>query len=514
MTPEAATDPLDRLDATLKARTGLRLRVACPSQEFSAEEMSFGPGRWLSSSRGLWESLRVASHANSALVMLQAPPVGRAVEDYLLGVVPPDVTSEADRRARHALVEIDDDGERHLSEKVLADTRLVERLRCTVELAGRAGHSVDGLACFASSRRMADLADALGLKLLEADPQLLGWGDKSGSRQLFRAAGVRHLPGSYVADHDVPSLAARLAALVRDHGPGHWIVKLDRGFGSGHGNAFVDIRTDSATGIERELLTSLCPASTAVDRPQFLQWLHRVGAIVERRVRCAPGTTLGAPSALGHLSVASAAGARTELLGIHDQLVGAAGDYLGCRYPARSEYRAEAAQEADKAFSALAARGVVGHVGVDFIAVPPADGSDGSALYATEINLRQTGSTHPNRTVRAVLPLARNAAGELIARDGHDVYFRATDSVLTPSCRGLPAAHLISALRRSARLSLDPDAGRGVVPHLWPALARFGKIGVTAIGRSAAECDQLMAEFTELLVRLGESGPRSRTAFI
>ncbi|MEV7347232.1 hypothetical protein [Streptomyces sp. NPDC093544] len=359
---------------------------------------------------------------------------------------------------------------------------------------------------------MAALADVLGLGLLETDPRLLGWGDKSGSRQLFRAAGVRHLPGSYVADRDVTSLAVRLAALVRDHGPGQWVVKLDRGFGSGHGNAIVDLRHGSQAGIEQELLSSLRPTGAGVRRAQFFQWLHRVGAIVERRVQCAPGATLGAPSALGHLSAAPASGVRTVLLGIHDQLVGDAGDYLGCRYPARADYRAQAAHQAGKAFSALAARGVVGHAGVDFIAGPPVDGSGNPVLYATEINLRQTGSTHPNRTVRAVVPLALGAAGELVTLDGHDVFFSATDSVLIPACRGLPAAHLIAALRRSPRLSLDTKEGRGVVPHLWPALDRFGKIGVTAIGRSATECDQLTNEFTELLIRLGESVPRSRIA--
>ncbi|WP_328665416.1 hypothetical protein [Streptomyces sp. NBC_00328] len=357
---------------------------------------------------------------------------------------------------------------------------------------------------------MAALADVLGLGLLEADPRLLGWGDKSGSRQLFRAAGVRHLPGSYMADRDVPSLAARLATLVREHGPGQWVVKLDRGFGSGHGNAFVDLQSSSRAGIEQELLTSLRPAGAGVRREQFLEWLQRVGAIAERRVQYPPGTSVGAPSALGHLSVGPTSEARMVLLGIHDQLVGAAGDYLGCRYPARFDYRAQAADQAAKAFSALAARGVVGHVGVDFIAAPPLDRSGIPVLYATEINLRQTGSTHPNRTVRAVVPHAFGAAGELVALDGHEIFFSATDSVLIPSCRGLPAAHLISALRRSPRLSLDTKQGRGVVPHLWPALDRFGKIGVTAIGRSATECDQLTNEFTELLVRLGESVPRSR----
>jgi hypothetical protein len=395
-------------------------------------------------------------------------------------------------------VELDDDSERHLSEKVLADDRLIARLRRTLELADRAGHTVEGLACFASSPRMAALAAALGVPLLESDPRSLGWGHKSGSRQVFRAAGVPHPPGSYVADHDIASLAARLAALVRAHGPGRWMVKLDHGFGSGHGNALVDIATDRPDAVERDLRTRLRPLGAGVRRSRFLQWLTETGAVAERHLGGAVGPGGRQPGALAHLTPRPGSAARIELLGVHDQLIGDGGDYIGCRHPAASAYRDVARTQARRVFTALAARGVTGHVGVDFLPAGPA-----GALFATEINVRQTGSTHPHRTVRAVLPGARNASGELIGGDGHPICFRATDTVVVPSCRGIEAAHLITALRCSPRLALDCRTGRGVVPHLWPALSRFGKIGVTAIGRSATECDSLLTEFTALLEHLG-----------
>ncbi|MEU0619181.1 ATP-grasp domain-containing protein [Streptomyces albogriseolus] len=449
----------------------------------------------------------MASETDLALIMLQAPAIGADVEDYLLRIVSPSPVSAADRRARHALVEIDDDSDRHLSEKVLDDSRLVRRLQRTVALARRFGHTVEGLACFASSLRMAHLAQALEIDLLETHPRTLGWGHKSGSRQLFRAAGVRHLPGSYVADHGVASLAVRLAALVRLHGPGHWVVKLDHGFGSGHGNAFVAVDSDRPSTIEQELFASLRPMGLGVRRVQFLRWLGTVGAVVERRVEAGPGSTVLQPSALGHLRPEADGSVRVELLGVHDQLVGTAGDYLGCRYPARAEYRDEVERQALRVFAALAVRGVRGHVGIDFMAVCALSRSVGTSLFATEINMRQTGSTHPNRTVRAVLPLDAAVPERLVARNGHDVCFRATDNVLSPSSRGTSAGALISAVQQSPRLRLDRDAGRGVVPHLWPALARYGKMGVTAIGRSEAECERLVREFSELLDTLGKSRP-------
>ena len=57
---------LDRLDRTLATRRGLRLRIVCPSQEFSDAEMSLGTGRWRSCVRGLWELLSLSGHRDLA----------------------------------------------------------------------------------------------------------------------------------------------------------------------------------------------------------------------------------------------------------------------------------------------------------------------------------------------------------------------------------------------------------------------------------------------------------------
>lgn len=70
---------LERFDGMLVHHDMLRLRIACPSQEFSAAEMAFGVCRWLSCSRGIWESLAVGGDRKLAVVMLQAPRVGKGV---------------------------------------------------------------------------------------------------------------------------------------------------------------------------------------------------------------------------------------------------------------------------------------------------------------------------------------------------------------------------------------------------------------------------------------------------
>lgn len=458
---------LDRLDSVLAARSGLRLRFACPSQEFSNAEMAFGTCRWLSCSRGIWESLALGAESDLALVMLQAPPVGDGVLDYLFSLLPPRMR---EHRSRHALVEIDDAGETHLSEKVLSDEHLLVRLRATAELARKHGHRVEGLSCYATSTRMAELADVLGIDLIDAAPALLAWGTKSGSRQVFRAAGVQHPVGSYRPDRTASGLAATLNDMTTRFGHGQWMLKADCGFGSGHGNVIIDTRDQ--------------PAPVG----EYLDWIGPAGAIVEQVVTGGPNSTLRHPSALGYLRLTPDGRVSASLLCVHDQLLGPSGDFLGCRFPASPVYRAQVARAAEGILRQLASRGVTGHAGIDFIALVASAGPSLNALYATEINLRQTGTTHPHRLVRALLP-----------ETWQNVCYTGTDSIISARYRGISSDALIHRLRESPQVAFSPPTGYGAIPHLWPALQRCGKIGATFVAPSARGCEELERDFRSLL---------------
>jgi hypothetical protein len=501
---------VDRFEAYLESRPELRLRVSCPSQEFSRLEMGQQLGHWLSCVRGLWESLDVTAQPDLALVMFQAPRVPAAVVRYLLGLHPPLDAIDEDRHRRHLLIDLDDDSEVHLSEKLLARPDVLERVRALITRARRRGQIVEDLSCFQSSARMDAIAAALDLGSCETPSGTLSWGSKAGSRQIFRSAGISHPPGTYEALRDLRELADQAAQLTARHGPGRWMVKINEGCGSGHGNAVFTVDTASREAILAEL-RHLRPLVESVPRGEFFADVASHGAIVERYLDTPPAGEKHFPSALLFIRHTPGQGTDAQLLGTHDQILDDKGQFLGCRFPAAADYRRAVIELSRAVGDRLGAAGVRGHVGIDFIA--RRTGGASWDISATEINLRQTGTTHPHRTVRALVPGTWHGDGRL-THNGTEVFYTATDALSSGAYRGVPPRTLIQWLSRRPDLSFDFHRARGVVPHFWTALEPFGRIGATVIGTSQEECGVLQERFTDLLDGLSEGvsgGPARRS---
>ena len=82
------------------------------------------------------------------------------------------------------------------------------------------------------------------------------------------------------------------------------------------------------------------------------------------------------------------------MVSTHDQVlvVELGQTFVACRFPAKREYAAAIVREARKVGAALAAEGVVGRFGIDFV-VARCDGD--WVPSAVEINLREGGTSHP-----------------------------------------------------------------------------------------------------------------------
>lgn len=512
-----AGQSLERLNSYLADHPELRIRIVCPSQEFSLEEMSLGTGRWFAGVRGIWECLTLALERDVALIMIQAPPVPDVVMDYLFGITAGARSEPGDRAAmradlagRHAMVNIEDSRACHLSEKLLDQPDIVAHIRRLIANSRRHGHVVQGLSGYASSERLARLAEVLGVELLETPPSTLHWGTKAGSRRVFRDAGVIHPAGTYEVEREITRLAAEIVRLRDIHGGTAWMVKLNEGLGSGHGNAVVAATGTSLDDVAAALRSELRPACPDVSLPEYLRQLSVSGSIVEEYIRPVPGGDIRFPSALGYLGVRSDGSRYQEVLGTHEQIVGPQGDFLGSTFPASSHYRLDVLRSTELIMTNLASAGVRGHVGVDFIARQARGASDGWTIYATEINLRQTGTTHPNRTVRAVVDGEWLADGTLVDRRGREVVYRSTDALIAERYCGISAQRLIKAMKSEGDIGYDPALGRGVVPHLWTTLEPFGKLGATVIGHSAAECAAREQAFVSLLDLLAASSAYDR----
>ncbi len=424
------------------------------------------------------------------LVYLPSQAIHPSIVDYYLAQMPGVIPSHARRRL--FLLSPHDASSQSLSAKLLARPRLLAEIRALVLDPERAH-----LVTYNTTELERDLALRLGIPMFGADPKFAPLGTKSGCRRLFAEEGVPHPLGF----EDLTSLDDAVAALakLRSARPGvrRALIKLNEGV-SGEGNAMVilaDLPPPGAPG-ERAALEERLRLMTfeklEVTFAEYEAKLVARGGVVEERIT---GEEFRSPSVqlrvtpLGEL----------ELLSTHDQLLGGPSgqSYLGCRFPADPGYAAAISREAAKIGRRLAREGVIGRFALDFVAVR--DGSAGWGVHAIEINLRKGGTTHPFLTLQFLTDGSYNAeTATFTAPSGRAKFFVASDHVESPSLRAFGPDELIDLALRH-RLHFDQSRQTGVVFHMMSAMPEFGRLGLTAVGDSAAEADRLYQRTVELL---------------
>src|SRR4028119_2286811 len=167
------------------------------------------------------------------LIYITAVPMSPIIIDYYLQLLPGIPFSHA--RDRLLLLSTYDASLKPLTQKILERPRLIERIRQALR------PQKSYMVCYNSSYLEQELSVQLGIPLLAPNPELLHWGTKSGSRQIFAESGVPHPDGSesiWKAD-DLAEAAAEL--WERQPELKRMVIKLNEGF-SGEGNAILDLR--------------------------------------------------------------------------------------------------------------------------------------------------------------------------------------------------------------------------------------------------------------------------------
>ena len=83
-------------------------------------------------------------------------------------------------------------------------------------------------------------------------------------------------------------------------------------------------------------------------------------------------------------------------------------------------------------------------------------------------------------------------SGRFLSPTGSELHYKATDNFTDPRLRGLLPMDLID-LVAGAGLHYDALGESGSVFHLLGCLSEHGKLGMTCIGRSAEEAEQVYA---------------------
>lgn len=421
------------------------------------------------------------------LVFVTSQPVASGIIDYYLHLLPGIPSVHA--RERLTLLSCHDASERPLTEKILERPRLIRRLRRAVGDPASAH-----MTCFNATPLERTLAVRLGLPLYACDPALNDLGTKSGSRTVFREAGI-DLPDGAENLRDMDDAAEALVDLRRrTPATRRAVVKLNEGF-SGEGNAVFSFEGAPASGladwVRAELPVRLRYQAATENWEHFSGAFAGMGGIVEAFVE---GEMKASPSMQGRIDPTG----RAALVSTHDQVLGGPDGqvFLGCTFPADRVYRDAVAEAGQRVGEVLAARGVIGRFGVDFVTV-----REGAAwrAYAIEINLRKGGTTHPFDMLDFLTDGAFDPASGLY-RDpaGRARYYLASDNLASERYRGLTPRDLLDVVVEH-ELHFHGGRQEGVVFHLIGALSEFGKLGALCIGDSPARARALYDETARVL---------------
>ncbi len=434
--------------------------------------------------------LRLLHMPETHIVYVTSGPIDECIIDYYLHLLPGVPHQHARRRL--TLLSCHDGSNRPLTTKILERPRLLSRIDAAVGEKAFA-HMV----CFNVSPLERRLSARLGIPIYGCDPELQHHGSKSGSRKLFREAGMLVADGfeDMADERDVTGALAELKA--RNPEMRRAVVKLNEGF-SGEGNAVFYFDGESVPVSEAwiaDRLPGLAFSTPEMDWDQFRAKIGEMGGVVEAFVE---GEDKRSPSVQYRIDPLG----QLDPISTHDQVLGGNDNqvFLGCRFPADEAYRLEIQRQGIRAGRLLAEHGVLGRFGIDFISV-----LEGNAWrhYAVEVNLRKGGTTHPFIMLQYLTDGRYDPdSGLFKTPSGRERYYFATDNLESERYRGLTPEDLIDIAVRN-NIHFHGAAQRGVAFHLIGALSEFGKLGMVCVGASHEEADRFYRETVEILDREG-----------
>ncbi len=487
---------LEVWDTILNREEEAHTSVVVPSLTLDQSELRKLAGASFYEERLLFLLIRLRN-PRARMVYVTSQPVHAMILEYYFQFLAGIPASHA--RARLTLLCAHDGSPRSLTEKILERPRLIQRIRGGIHDPSRAYLTV-----FNSTPLERKLAVLLGIPLNGVDPNLIHLGTKSGSRKVFKEAGVELPLGAedLRTEHDVEGqlleLRKQRPALKRA------VVKLNDSF-SGEGNAIFRYPETESRGAIREALREMEFAVPTETHETYFEKYARMGGIVEEFIEAPEKHS---PSAQLRVSP----GGEVVAISTHDQILGGPSGQIfqGCVFPARDDYRLAIQDAGLKIGATLGNHGVVSRFAVDFLA-SRSDPDDEWKIVALEINLRMGGTTHPYLALQFLTGgQLDTATGLYLSPTGHAKFYRATDNLYSERYRGLLPEDLIDILTIN-KLHYNHGTECGVLFHLIGALSEYGKLGLTAIANSREEVDDL---YRRTLLLLDRETAHGRTSLV
>ena len=422
------------------------------------------------------------------VIYITSNPVDPIIIDYYLHLLP-GITGHHARQRLH-FSSCFDNSNLSLTEKILARPRLIKRIKKLLQN-GPPAH----IACFNVTEHEKKLAVELGLPIYGCDPDLLYWGTKSGSREVFKFCNVAS-PEGFENIHDEEGIIQALADLYRrKKGIRKAVVKMNDGF-SGEGNAIfsyslVTEDDDIEDQVRRQLFVQLEIIANDLSYDQFMKKFLSMGGIVEEFI---DGDEKATPSVQCRIGPTG----NIDIISTHDQIMGGRDNqvFLGGSFPADIAYSVDIGKLAKKIAEVLKEKGVLGRFGVDFLSVK----HNGKwEHYAIEINLRKGGTTHPYILLQFLTNGDYNAeTGKYLLPNGKEKHYVFSDNLQDERFKGLTPIDLMDIAIMN-HLHYDGTIEEGVMFHLIGALSQYGKVGVVCIGSTLETAYHYYAETIRVL---------------
>ena len=472
--------------------------IVVPSFTLDQEELTKLDGAAFYEERLLFLLIRLRN-PRAHVTYVTSQPVHPLILDYYLHLLAGVPASHA--RARLTMLCAYDSSPRPLTQKILERPRLIERIRKSIP-----DQEAAYLTVFNSTPLERKLAVLLGVPLNGLDPELSYLGTKSGSRKVFKEAGVPH-PAGYEDLKDKADVERALVELGREQkGLRKAVVKLNESF-SGEGNAVFTFPAEVTRDAVRDAMEhSLEHTVASESHEHYFRKFARMGGVVEAFID-APHKL--SPSAQLRTTPRGEADATST----HDQILGGPSGqiYQGCIFPAHADYRKRIQDAGMAVGGVLAAKGAVSRFGVDFLVSRHAQ-TDPWTMHALEINLRVLGTTHPFLALQFLTGGRLDPdTGLFLSLSGRAKYYMATDNLRSTGYQGVLPEDLIDIVTNNG-LHYSYRTESGVLFHLIGALSEWGKIGVTVIANSHDEVNELYRRTLAVLDReagLGHSHPKT-----
>ncbi|MDH3451298.1 MAG: peptide ligase PGM1-related protein [Gammaproteobacteria bacterium] len=423
------------------------------------------------------------------VVYVTSMPVDPAIVDYYLHLLPGIPGIHA--RKRLTMLSCHDGSTRQtLTEKLLARPRLLAHLRDAI-----GDPQLAHMSCFNATASERTLAVRLDIPIFANDPALEHLGSKSGSRHVFRAAGVA-MPDGCEDLRDMEDVVEGLVQLRRNETAlRRATVKLEYGT-SGEGNALFDF-----AGAPQGAALNAWVKNTLAERLQFeepaMDWERyaakfvAVGGIVEA---WKDGEEKRSPSVQCRITPLG----DVEVISTHDQVMGGPSGqvFLGCTFPASDAYRHHIQESGRRIAAVLMQRGALGRLGVDYVSVR---GPRGWENFAIEINLRKGGTTHTYRMLQFLTDGTYDEdTGLFFTPAGRPRFYQASDNLKNENYKQLTPEDLMDVAVEHG-LHFSAATQQGVFFHLIGALSAYGKLGLVCVAENRETAAELYRNTVSVL---------------